>query len=115
MLKLKVVEYRLGGGGFISSHMEADIMQGFMSSVGFSGSVIKKALQNNIDPTTDEAKINYICHQFEHKIMHVEFIEELNFGVSTGPRYGIIYDDEIEATYEENYETVEQQFVMNKL
>jgi hypothetical protein len=114
MLKSEVVQYytrcsfgdEYGHTGSIKDHEEADIMRSLMGSCGVSGDEIDEKVSWEMNGVVDERKVRNIASKFQYKIVAVEVIKE-------DSEYGIVYDDEIEATYEENYEIVSEQFLMN--
>jgi len=107
MLKSERVQY-YARDAKITGVEEADLMRGLMGSCGISGDEIDEKISWEMNGVQDERKVRHIAEKFKCKIIAVEVIE-------AGSEYGVIYDDDIEATYDENYEIVSQQFLMNDI
>ena len=97
------------------------IMEGLLDFVGLSGDEIEEKLSNDqYDPHGDNVRIKQIAETIPYKIVAVEFLQRetglfgSNVGVET-VEFGIVYDDEIEVDFEENFDIVQTEFLMNRI
>jgi hypothetical protein len=115
MLKSEIVTFHCNGSGSLKDHEEIDMMKGMLSSLGLSGSDVDTKISWDLNGVVDEPRIECIAKKFTKLIVTIEPVkQESLFNMSEEyNQYGVVYDDEIDATYEENYEIVRNQFLMN--
>ena len=104
-------------GGDIRDEIDKEILTSLWKAIGNSDDEIKKLIDANIVPSNSaEGKIRNIASRVSHKIIAIELIKPSDsVTFSFNEEYGVIYDDAIPATYEENVSIATEQFIMNSL
>lgn len=116
MLKSELITYSFTGTGRITDNEEVSIMESLLGVVGLSADDIEdKIYCDQYDTDNERLKIKDIANRFNYRIVTIELVEydSTLFMDDSGQHYQIIYDDEIEATFEENFEIVRNEFIMN--
>ena len=122
MLQIKCIEIDKNSG-FVRNEDEHDILESMIRSFAENDKVRNKSLSGNkIVQDIIEHSITIIANSTEFKIITVEVpvtIDRLHPTSSvmndTISKYVVVYDNNIPATYDENYEIVSNEFIMNSL
>lgn len=95
--------------GMVANTEEQDIISAMITTFAESDEVMSASLEaNKIAISRTENTIITIASSLEYKIITIE-------GPIRDTIYAVVYDNEIPVSYDENYEIVSNEFIMNNL